>query len=79
MDNIHEMNGPDFFQKAYRMSAYQGVMKMRVMDQMNRENGSTHASSMAAPARPRGEDDVQEMTAAAMAFVHPELFEIGSA
>lgn len=37
VDDIYSMDGPDFLRKAIRVTAYQGVMTARVMDEQDTE------------------------------------------
>jgi hypothetical protein len=38
VDDIYSLDGPRFFRLAARLSAYQGVMAVRVMDQQEKAN-----------------------------------------
>ncbi len=46
IDNIWEMDGPRFFRLAYRLPAYQGVMRMLAEEQAMRQEKRTGSRSV---------------------------------
>jgi hypothetical protein len=52
VDDIYDLDGPQFFKKAWRMSAYQGVMRMRLEAEAEQNSPTRQPPSAAqAPAQ----------------------------
>lgn len=70
VDDIYQLDGPQFMRKAWRMSAYQGVMRMRLEAQAQAEESaaSSPAPSVPAARRPSGGDRVVPLSAFAAQF-----------
>ena len=63
IDDIYQLDGPRFFRMAWRISAYGGVMSMR-LDAQQREAQPTPAPAhQSAPAAPAGRDNVVDLVA----------------
>lgn len=74
ISDIYALDGPRFFKLAYRMSAYQGVMRMRTEEQMSREQEAPQRLQVAASRSPRGSAPTG-LPAAVIAAKAPHMIE----
>lgn len=80
MDDIHQLDGPRFFRLAWRISAYEGVLHMRLQEQQARAEAPTEASPR--PVNPRRAPvpkGAEVVPFAAFALKFPGMVEHGKA
>jgi hypothetical protein len=68
VDDPLSLAGPEFFRKAYRLSAYSGVLAARVE--------ATRERSAPATTSPRGREKTEHVPLSRFRAMHPDLIEM---
>ncbi|GAA3230668.1 hypothetical protein GCM10017691_23830 [Pseudonocardia petroleophila] len=75
VDDIYSLDGPRFFQWAYRITAYEGMVKMRWMaEDQKRSQQPDQTPAPQAPAKKK--ESVKQQPFGGLLLGNPELFEV---